>query len=143
MAQFFTIVLFRYLKNFVVSQAQDLLGTSKASLDKFGPGLLKLYWSKKGAFGQEMEDLLDKLDETGEWLAVLPDILHYVEVHYSTMLIEIFVFSTGYSSDFGHCVPPKDSSTDYPFSFDKMQQIFYWSLCIYMQMFINVHCPFT
>ncbi|TWW77702.1 hypothetical protein D4764_12G0010920 [Takifugu flavidus] len=43
--------------------SKDLLGTFNASLDKFVPGLLKLYRSKKGALGEKMEDLLDKLDE--------------------------------------------------------------------------------
>ncbi|XP_028300826.1 uncharacterized protein LOC114462299 [Gouania willdenowi] len=43
--------------------SKDLLGTFNASLDKFVPGLLKLYRSKKGALGQKMEDLLEKLDE--------------------------------------------------------------------------------
>ncbi|XP_036949219.1 uncharacterized protein LOC119016947 [Acanthopagrus latus] len=43
--------------------SKDLLGTFNASLDKFVPGLLKLYQSKKGALGEKMEDLLDKLDE--------------------------------------------------------------------------------
>ncbi|XP_026001875.1 sterile alpha motif domain-containing protein 3-like [Maylandia zebra] len=43
--------------------SKDLLGTFNASLNKFVPGLLKLYRSKKGALGEDMEDLLDKLDE--------------------------------------------------------------------------------
>lgn len=43
--------------------SKDLLGTFNASLDKLVPGLLKLYRSKKGAFGQKMEDLLDELDD--------------------------------------------------------------------------------
>ncbi|KAI9533068.1 hypothetical protein NQZ68_026621 [Dissostichus eleginoides] len=45
----------RYLKN--------LLGTFGAAFDKHVPCLLKLYWARKGAFGQKMEDLLEKLDE--------------------------------------------------------------------------------
>lgn len=36
------------------------------------PGLLKLYRSKKGALGEDMEDILDKLDE--QVSAPLPDI---------------------------------------------------------------------
>ncbi|CAL8238231.1 unnamed protein product, partial [Merluccius merluccius] len=50
-------------KEFHRVTSKDLLGTFNASLDKFGPGLLKIYRSKKGAFGQEMEDLLDQLDD--------------------------------------------------------------------------------
>ncbi|TWW76574.1 hypothetical protein D4764_13G0012360 [Takifugu flavidus] len=50
-------------KEFHRITSKDLLGTFNAFLDKFVPGLLKLYRSKKGALGEKMEDLLDKLDE--------------------------------------------------------------------------------
>ncbi|KAK0151130.1 hypothetical protein N1851_007703 [Merluccius polli] len=53
----------RISKEFHRVTSKDLLGTFNAFLDKFGPGLLKIYRSKKGAFGQEMEDLLDQLDD--------------------------------------------------------------------------------
>ncbi|KAI9541913.1 hypothetical protein NQZ68_026377 [Dissostichus eleginoides] len=41
--------------------SKDLLGTFGAAFDKHVPCLLKLV--RKGAFGQKMEDLLEKLDE--------------------------------------------------------------------------------
>ncbi|TWW71186.1 hypothetical protein D4764_17G0006690 [Takifugu flavidus] len=50
-------------KEFHRITSKDLLGTFNASLGKLVPGLLKLYRSKKGALGEKMEDLLDKLDE--------------------------------------------------------------------------------
>ncbi|KAL3999200.1 beta-galactoside alpha-2,6-sialyltransferase (sialyltransferase 2) [Sarotherodon galilaeus] len=50
-------------EEFLQITSKDFLGTFDASLDKFVPGLLKLYRSKKRALGEEMEDLLDKLDE--------------------------------------------------------------------------------
>ena len=43
--------------------SKDLLGTFGAAFDKHVPCLLKLYWASKGAFGQKMEDLLEKCDE--------------------------------------------------------------------------------
>ncbi|KAK9531033.1 hypothetical protein VZT92_010485 [Zoarces viviparus] len=43
--------------------SRDLLGTLSASLDKYVPHLLRFYRTRKGAFGQKMEDLLEKLDE--------------------------------------------------------------------------------
>ncbi|KAJ4932909.1 hypothetical protein JOQ06_029747 [Pogonophryne albipinna] len=43
--------------------SKDLLGTFGAAFDKHVPCLLKLYRARKGAFGQKMEDLLEKLDE--------------------------------------------------------------------------------
>ncbi|KAI9531558.1 hypothetical protein NQZ68_039760 [Dissostichus eleginoides] len=43
--------------------SKDLLGMFGAAFDKHVPCLLKLYWARKGAFGQKMEDLLEKLDE--------------------------------------------------------------------------------
>lgn len=42
---------------------KDLLGTFRAALDKYSPQLLKLYRARKGSFGQDMENLLDRLDE--------------------------------------------------------------------------------
>ncbi|KAL7393813.1 hypothetical protein ABVT39_026793 [Epinephelus coioides] len=42
---------------------KDLLGTFGASLDKYVPRLLRLYRARRGAFGQKMDDLLEKLDE--------------------------------------------------------------------------------
>lgn len=48
---------------FIQIASKDLLGIFKAAVDKYVPGLLKLYWPKKGAFGEVMEDLLDKRDE--------------------------------------------------------------------------------
>jgi len=41
----------------------DLLETFRASIDQHTPQLLKLYRARKGAFGTEMEDLLNKLDQ--------------------------------------------------------------------------------
>ncbi|KAL0984159.1 hypothetical protein UPYG_G00137860 [Umbra pygmaea] len=41
----------------------DLLRTFKAALETFTPKLLRLYRARKGAAGQEMQDLLEKLDE--------------------------------------------------------------------------------
>ncbi len=38
------------------------MGTFSASLDTYVPGLLRLYRARKGAFGQKMDDLLDKLN---------------------------------------------------------------------------------
>ncbi|XP_030221873.1 uncharacterized protein LOC115550731 [Gadus morhua] len=43
--------------------SKDLLETFNASLDKYVPRLLRLYRTRKGALGQQMEDILDKLDE--------------------------------------------------------------------------------
>ncbi|KAK9522024.1 hypothetical protein VZT92_018519 [Zoarces viviparus] len=43
--------------------SRDLLGTLSASLEKYVPHLRRLYRTRKGAFGQKMEDLLEKLDE--------------------------------------------------------------------------------
>ncbi|KAJ4936117.1 hypothetical protein JOQ06_017641, partial [Pogonophryne albipinna] len=43
--------------------SKDLVGTFGAAFDKHVPCLLKLYRARKGAFGQKMEDLLEKLDE--------------------------------------------------------------------------------
>ncbi|CAL8237795.1 unnamed protein product [Boreogadus saida] len=42
---------------------KDLLGTFRAALERYSPQLLKLYRARKGAFGQELEDLLGKLDK--------------------------------------------------------------------------------
>uniref|UniRef100_A0A8D0CNF9 Uncharacterized protein n=1 Tax=Sander lucioperca TaxID=283035 RepID=A0A8D0CNF9_SANLU len=42
---------------------KDLLGTFRAALDEYCPRLLKLYRARRGACGQDMENLLDKLDE--------------------------------------------------------------------------------
>ncbi|XP_072554773.1 sterile alpha motif domain-containing protein 3-like [Paramormyrops kingsleyae] len=41
----------------------DLLDTFKSSLHQHAPQLLKLYRARQGAFGKEMEDLLNKLDQ--------------------------------------------------------------------------------
>ena len=41
---------------------KDLMGTFKAALEMFTPRLLKLYRARKGAFSQEMETLLERLD---------------------------------------------------------------------------------
>lgn len=41
----------------------DLLDTFKSSLHQHAPQLLKLYRGRQGAFGKEMEDLLNKLDQ--------------------------------------------------------------------------------
>ncbi|XP_077078680.1 uncharacterized protein LOC143731952 [Siphateles boraxobius] len=41
----------------------DLLETFRASINQHTPQLLKLYRARKGAFGTEMEDLLNKLDQ--------------------------------------------------------------------------------
>lgn len=41
----------------------NMLGTFRAALDTHCPHLLKLYRARKGAFGQDMESLLDVLDE--------------------------------------------------------------------------------
>ena len=61
--------LVKISKEFHRITSKDLLGTFNASLDKFGPGLLKIYRSRKGSFGQEMEDLLDQLDDQVSELA--------------------------------------------------------------------------
>ncbi|XP_035863592.1 uncharacterized protein LOC116045721 [Sander lucioperca] len=42
---------------------KDLLGTFRAALDEYCPRLLKLYRARRGACGQDMENLLDRLDE--------------------------------------------------------------------------------
>ncbi|KAL1270834.1 hypothetical protein QQF64_029850, partial [Cirrhinus molitorella] len=42
---------------------KDLLGVFMAATDKYTPKLLKLYRARKGAFGHEMEELLERLDE--------------------------------------------------------------------------------
>ncbi|XP_039648906.1 uncharacterized protein LOC120554221 isoform X2 [Perca fluviatilis] len=42
---------------------KDLLGTFRAALDEYCPRLLKLYRARRGACGQHMENLLDRLDE--------------------------------------------------------------------------------
>ncbi|XP_046719573.1 uncharacterized protein LOC124395026 [Silurus meridionalis] len=40
----------------------DLLSTFRSSLHQHAPQLLKLYRARQGAFGKELEDLLNKLD---------------------------------------------------------------------------------
>ncbi|KAJ4936119.1 hypothetical protein JOQ06_017643, partial [Pogonophryne albipinna] len=60
---FFEIIQSRYLKNFIGSPAKISWGQFGAAFDKHVPCLLKLYRARKGAFGQKMEDLLEKLDE--------------------------------------------------------------------------------
>ncbi|KAL6479421.1 hypothetical protein MHYP_G00128540 [Metynnis hypsauchen] len=42
---------------------KDLIGNFRAALDKYAPRLLKLYRARKGAFSQDMDNLLEKLDE--------------------------------------------------------------------------------
>ncbi|KAJ4945227.1 hypothetical protein JOQ06_013762, partial [Pogonophryne albipinna] len=53
----------RINEEFNRNTSKDLLGTFGAAFDKHVPCLLKLYQARKGAFGQKMEDLLEKLDE--------------------------------------------------------------------------------
>ncbi|XP_061924308.1 uncharacterized protein LOC133663658 isoform X2 [Entelurus aequoreus] len=43
--------------------SKDLLKTFNESLENDVPRLLRLYRARKGAFGQQIEDFLDKLDE--------------------------------------------------------------------------------
>lgn len=43
--------------------SKDLLADLNASLERYVPCLLTLHRTRKGAFGQKMEDLLEKLDE--------------------------------------------------------------------------------
>ncbi|KAM9375427.1 sterile alpha motif domain-containing protein 3-like isoform 4-T5 [Pholidichthys leucotaenia] len=43
--------------------SKDLLESFRGSPDIYVPRLLRLYWARKGAFGQKMEDVLDALDE--------------------------------------------------------------------------------
>ncbi|GLD71628.1 uncharacterized protein AKAME5_002295000, partial [Lates japonicus] len=40
---------------------KDLLGTFRSALDKYCPQLLKLYRARRRAFGQDMENFLDRL----------------------------------------------------------------------------------
>ncbi|KAL6456390.1 hypothetical protein MHYP_G00349340 [Metynnis hypsauchen] len=42
---------------------KDLLGNFRAASDRYAPRLLKLYRARKGAFSQDMDNLLEKLDE--------------------------------------------------------------------------------
>ncbi|KAJ8389530.1 hypothetical protein AAFF_G00119200 [Aldrovandia affinis] len=50
-------------KEFNRVTTKELLRTFRAALDEYSPRLLKLYRARTGALGQEMENLLDKLDE--------------------------------------------------------------------------------
>ncbi len=61
--QYFVYCLIKICGEFLRITSKDLLGTFNAAVDKHVPGLLKPYRSKKGAFGEVMDDLLDKLDE--------------------------------------------------------------------------------
>ncbi|GAA6231158.1 uncharacterized protein LOC116063517 [Lates japonicus] len=51
-----------YMEFFHVT-TKDLLGTFRSALDKYSPQLLKLYCSRRRDCGQDMENLLDRLDE--------------------------------------------------------------------------------
>lgn len=42
---------------------KDLLDVFMAAMDRFTPKLLKLYRARKAAFGEDMEQLLERLDE--------------------------------------------------------------------------------
>uniref|UniRef100_A0A8C1UMQ8 Uncharacterized protein n=1 Tax=Cyprinus carpio TaxID=7962 RepID=A0A8C1UMQ8_CYPCA len=42
---------------------KDLLDVFRAAMDRFTPKLLKLYRARKAAFGEDMEQLLERLDE--------------------------------------------------------------------------------
>ncbi|XP_008293416.1 uncharacterized protein LOC103367225, partial [Stegastes partitus] len=42
---------------------KELLGTFRAAVDKYTPKLLRLYRARKGAFGKDMENLLEKLED--------------------------------------------------------------------------------
>ncbi|KAI9527312.1 hypothetical protein NQZ68_031449 [Dissostichus eleginoides] len=53
--------------------SKDLLGMFGAAFDKHVPCLLKLYWARKGAFGQKMEDLLVNKGVSVAILTVIED----------------------------------------------------------------------
>ena len=57
------LIVFQISEEFRRITSKDLLETFNASLDKYVPRLLRLYRTRKGALGQQMEDILDKLDE--------------------------------------------------------------------------------
>lgn len=40
---------------------KDLLETFRTAVEKYTPKLLQLYHARKGAFGKEMEDVLDEV----------------------------------------------------------------------------------
>ncbi|XP_035805347.2 uncharacterized protein LOC118470478 [Amphiprion ocellaris] len=42
---------------------KELLGIFRAAVDEYTPKLLRLYRARKGAFGKDMENLLEKLDD--------------------------------------------------------------------------------
>lgn len=42
---------------------KDLLDVFRAAMDRFTPKLLKVYRARKAAFGEDMEQLLERLDE--------------------------------------------------------------------------------
>ena len=57
------MLLLQVCEEFYRVTTKDLLGTFRAALDKYSPRLLKLYRARKAAFGQDMDNLLEKLDE--------------------------------------------------------------------------------
>ena len=59
----FCICVIQICHGFLRVTTKDLLGTFRAALERYSPQLLKLYRARKGAFGQELEDLLGKLDK--------------------------------------------------------------------------------
>lgn len=60
------------------------------------PGLLKLYRSKKGALGEKMEDLLDKLDEKVSEVLLC---LTFLEEYEYTFLIRETEKDVGFSKN--------------------------------------------
>lgn len=78
---------------------KDLLGTIRTALDEYCPRLLKLYRARKGAFGQEMESLLDGLDEQVDFLhhvlestIFLTPVVSIFHIHYVHCLFCLFAF---------------------------------------------------
>lgn len=69
--EFFVIVLictysdvsWQICEEFFRITNKDLLGTFRTAVDKYTPKLLRLYRARKGPFGKEMEEVLEKLDD--------------------------------------------------------------------------------
>ena len=55
--------VFQISEEFNRITSKDLLKTFNESLENYVPRLLRLYRARKGAFGQQIQDFLDKLDE--------------------------------------------------------------------------------
>uniref|UniRef100_A0A8C1PQT6 Sterile alpha motif domain-containing protein 3-like n=1 Tax=Cyprinus carpio TaxID=7962 RepID=A0A8C1PQT6_CYPCA len=76
----------------------DLLKTFRASIHQHTPQLLKLYRARKGAFGTEMEALLNKLDQKQIVLEGLPIFLREdSSALFKTCLVSMFHYFNRYT----------------------------------------------